>query len=112
MNYTGNASTCEQLCQNTSKCMAWTFCGEGSVGPGPRCCLRSAVPAHVAPQEHMACGIARRAKDSIPSGAMDFDIGGTKVGYDPSTASVFLGSKHSPLDLGVDEKLYLHIFID
>ena len=66
--YTGTVTDCEALCSNNTACMAWSWCGVGSVGPGPRCCLKSAVPDEVGPFDHMACGINRRAAGHIPPG--------------------------------------------
>jgi hypothetical protein len=60
-NYKGTVSQCEALCTANASCMAWTWCGPGSSGPGPRCCLHKDVPGKVAPFAHMACGIAKRA---------------------------------------------------
>jgi hypothetical protein len=51
--YAGNISSCEALCTADAACLAWTWCGPGSIGPMPRCCLKSAVPDHVGAFAHM-----------------------------------------------------------
>ena len=129
--YTGNISDCEALCNDTSACMAWTWCGVGSAGPGPRCCLKSAVPDMVGAFDHMACGINKRAAGHIPPGAIDFnhtrpdeDGGGVRVGYDVTTQTVGIGgggggssssnkwAVSTKLVLNEGEGLQLHVFVD
>jgi hypothetical protein len=76
----GTVAQCEATCLAKEACMAWTWCGNGSAGPEPRCCLKSFVPNEVQPFANMACGIAPRAKGHIPAGAMDFNHSGRPTG--------------------------------
>eukprot|EP01047_Picozoa_sp_COSAG01_P033276 COSAG01_NODE_2442_length_7689_cov_89.459289_4_plen_268_part_00 len=120
----GTVEQCEARCLALETCLAWTWCGEGSAGPQPRCCLKSKVPDKVEPFEHMVCGIAPRAKGHIPPGAMDFSHpsvappGGTGVVYDPATHSLSVsthsnpGHDRTPLSLRDGEGLSLHIYVD
>ena len=111
--YTGNITSCEALCTANSSCMAWTWCGVGSIGPGPRCCLKSAVPAHVDPFEHMACGIAPRAKGRISAGATNFDHGhSVQVGYNHAAKQLSIGKSSVSFKLNPAEGLQLHIYVD
>ena len=125
MNYSDSSGTveqCEAKCLANAKCLAWSWCGVGSIGPGPRCCLKSFVPNTVAAFTHMACGIAPRAKGHIPAGAMDFSggaaaTGGTSIFYDPRVHTLSVsthnnpGHDSTPLTLRPSEPLSLHVFV-
>eukprot|EP01052_Picozoa_sp_SAG31_P032141 SAG31_NODE_3491_length_4203_cov_2.510478_3_plen_603_part_00 len=123
MGYHGTVQQCEALCLANASCMAWTWCGVGAAGPGPRCCLKSSVPDKVAPFANMACGIAPRAKGHIPAGAMDFSnpkatqVGGVAITFDPSRQLLSVathmnpGHTSTPLHLRSGEALSLHIFV-
>jgi hypothetical protein len=119
----GTVQQCEAKCLADAACMAWTWCGKGSDGPGPRCCLKSKIPPTVAPFAHMVCGIAPRAKGHIPAGAMDFShpgapAGGTEIYYDPLKHTLSIsshdnpGHDSTPLTLRDGEALSLHVYVD
>ena len=122
--YQGTASDCEQLCFNASDCLAWTWCGVGAVGPGPRCCLKSEVPNSVGPFAHMVTGIAPRAKGRIPKAAMAFGGNdGQKIVYDPRGGMISIspggsvlpcdsGTTAGPLRIPAGGNLTLHVFVD
>ena len=118
----GTVAECERKCLANDKCMAWTWCGVGSAGPQPRCCLKSFISAP-APFEDMVCGIAQRAKGHIPKAAMDFGdpaapAGGTAILYDPVKRLLSVsthenpGHDSTPLALRPGEALSLHVYVD
>ena len=41
----GGPSSCERACMREYACRAWTYVRAGFQGPGPRCWLKSGVPA-------------------------------------------------------------------